>query len=356
MRKQLAFSLIIAITIGLVATQPASAAPVDEKFGYDVSWPQCGQILPSDGSFKIVGVNDGRPFYQNPCLTEQISWAATEAVQLYLNTANPGPELSSFWPTGQLEPKVCSEANPDTSDCAYNYGYNYAAKAMEMATSSFQALGSTLNLEETWIWLDVEEENTWRLEYPSLNVASIKGAVYYLEKVAGAQKIGFYSVNSHWKTITGNTKIFSDYPSWLATASNAALSIERCMDKVGFTGGKLLLTQYIDPDLNLDVNVNCLDAPKLATVFSGLRPKEASSTKQLTFRAKLVAETGNPVTDKKVTFRFRGKNYQAKTNPNGVAKINLTAPKVKREYTLSVTFAGAKYYDSAKVVSKVRVN
>lgn len=348
MFRRLALALVIALITSISAIQPASAAPIDSKFGYDISWPQCGQVLPSDGAFRIIGINDGRPYYQNPCLVEQLGWAGVESAQLYLNTANPGPELSSFWPLDQQEPKVCNSADSDSTDCAFNYGFNYAKQALDMASLAYLQLGAELDVANTWIWLDVEEENTWRSD-PTLNVASLRGAVHFLEKVAGAMKIGFYSVDSHWNSITGGTSAFSAYPSWLATASNPALSIEKCAERIGFTGGRLRLTQYIDPDLNLDVNVNCLDAPRLVTSFKGIRPELVKRSTAITLRAKLVSETGNPVLNKKVTFRYRGANYVTRTNSNGVARVSVKAPSRKGMYEFRVSFAGATYF--AKVTS-----
>ena len=63
----------IAGMVGLVVV-PAFAA-VASGHGYDVSWPQCGRALPSDGDFRIVGVNGGRPYTDNDCLAEQYGWA-----------------------------------------------------------------------------------------------------------------------------------------------------------------------------------------------------------------------------------------------------------------------------------------
>src|SRR5918995_6068558 len=85
--------------------------------GYDISYPQCGGAYPANPAFGIVGLNRGRVFSVNPCLESQITWGGGTSTELYANTGNPGPELSSFWPTGQTTPKVCDEANPDTANC-----------------------------------------------------------------------------------------------------------------------------------------------------------------------------------------------------------------------------------------------
>ena len=94
--------------------------------GYDISYPQCGGAFPSNPAFGIVGVNGGKVFSVNPCLASQIAWAGGATGQLYANTGNPGPALSSFWPSGQTSPRSCDPANLDTADCAYDYGFNAA--------------------------------------------------------------------------------------------------------------------------------------------------------------------------------------------------------------------------------------
>ena len=63
--------------------------------GYDISYPQCGSAYPANPLFGIVGVNDGIVFSVNPCLASQIAWAGSASGQLYANTGNPGPALSS---------------------------------------------------------------------------------------------------------------------------------------------------------------------------------------------------------------------------------------------------------------------
>ncbi|HET8777312.1 MAG TPA: hypothetical protein VFN76_06590, partial [Candidatus Limnocylindria bacterium] len=88
-----------------VVTPAPSVAPAVDLPGIDVSWPQCGAELPAEFGFAIVGVNGGRVYAPNPCLganaaASQLEWAGANA-DLYINTANPGPDISGFWPHGQ---------------------------------------------------------------------------------------------------------------------------------------------------------------------------------------------------------------------------------------------------------------
>ena len=111
--------------------------------GYDISYPQCGGPFPASPAFGIVGVNGGRVFSPNPCLgtgavMAELAWAGGTSVQLYANTGNPGPALSTHWPTGQTSPRACNTATSpgaDTADCAYDYGWNGAADSYQAAVA-----------------------------------------------------------------------------------------------------------------------------------------------------------------------------------------------------------------------------
>src|SRR4051812_48103872 len=77
---------------------PAKLAKA-QAIGYDISYPQCGKPFPANPAFGIVGVNRGIVFSPNPCLgtgagASQLAWAGKRA-ELYANTGNPGPHLSS---------------------------------------------------------------------------------------------------------------------------------------------------------------------------------------------------------------------------------------------------------------------
>ena len=50
---------LAAFGIGVVLAPAAEAKTAKTTPGYDVSYPQCGQALPSSPAFGIVGVNNG---------------------------------------------------------------------------------------------------------------------------------------------------------------------------------------------------------------------------------------------------------------------------------------------------------
>lgn len=237
------------------AKGPISKAPSP---GYDISYPQCGGPYPRDPAFGIVGVNRGIVFSANPCLgtgsdPSQLFWAGQNA-QLYANTGNPGPELSSHWPIGQTSPRSCTAADPDTADCAYDYGWNAAADSYATAVRAYISLGwaqagaSRTPVANAW-WLDVETANSWR-EDATLNVAALQGAVDYLRSVDVAS-VGFYSTPSMWAEITGDTSSFGAYHTWVAGARTLQDARSRCTG-VGFTRGGVELTQYLSKGFDAD--------------------------------------------------------------------------------------------------------
>ena len=232
------------------AAKPAAGA---RTRGYDISYPQCGHPYPVNPAFAIVGVNGGRVFSVNPCLADQLRWGGDAKAEVYINTGNPGPALSSFWPKGQASPRFCDPNNADTADCAYDYGWNAAKHSYETVESAYAARGIGANPNATAWWLDVETSNSWR-DNTGLNIAALQGEVAYLQS-RGVTRIGFYSTTAQWGTITGGTKVFAPAPSWGAGAPSEKAAKQHCISTPGFTGGRLAMVQYIYQ--GFDANVRC---------------------------------------------------------------------------------------------------
>ena len=138
--------------------------------GYDISYPQCGLPFPGPPNlpppaFAILGVNNGQPFSPNPCLgasgvPSQLTWAGP-ASGPSVNTANPGPAVSTRWPRGQVVPRECdtpTRPGDDTADCAYDYGWNATADAFSGAARAYAGVGFSPTAVP-W-WLDVETANS----------------------------------------------------------------------------------------------------------------------------------------------------------------------------------------------------
>jgi hypothetical protein len=242
------------------APPAATPAPTPQPaLGFDVSWPQCNDEHPESIGFAIVGVDGGRVYKANPCLAEQLEWAG-EGGDLYINTANPGPRHSQFWPSGTDEPRPCdTDERPgaETTSCAYVYGWNAAADSYRRALEAYVSLGwlddddDRLPEDITW-WLDVETANSWMRDR-ELNVASLHGAVDYLAST-GAEDIGFYSTPLLWWRVTAGTDDFADHPAWHAGGHSQEEAAERC-EHDAFTGGSLRLVQWIEE--GIDRNLRC---------------------------------------------------------------------------------------------------
>jgi hypothetical protein len=239
-----------------VATPPPTRQDAADTLGYDVSWPQCNDALPESFGFAIVGVNRGRTFSQNDCFAAQLRWAGADA-DFYLNTANPGPDQSSFWPSGESQPRDCDARDDDTHACAFVYGWDAAADGYATVLDAFVALGwadagaDRVPGDATW-WLDVETANSWRRDR-SLNVSALQGAVAFLES-RGVAEVGFYSTPLLWWRVTSGTDAFDGYPAWHAGARNLDDAKERCTHP-SFTGGELRMVQWIEK--GIDRNLRC---------------------------------------------------------------------------------------------------
>ena len=238
--------------------RPAPTPPptAEDAVGIDASWPQCNDELPDSFGFAIVGVNHGRTYSENDCLAGQLEWAGEDA-DLYLNTGNPGPDHSRFWPAGQSDPVDCERDDDDTHECSYVYGWNAAADGYARVLAAHVSLGwadaddDRVAGDATW-WLDVETANSWRNDR-SLNVAALHGAVDFLESM-DVGEVGFYSTPLLWWRVTFAPDDFADYPAWHAGGLTRAGAEARC-DGEGFTGGELRMVQWVED--GLDRNIRC---------------------------------------------------------------------------------------------------
>lgn len=225
---------LLPLTAALVLT-PATAALAAPRApagtGFDVSYPQCGEEMPTRATFAVVGVSDGRPYGDNPCLAEEYRWArsARRAPAFYMNTANPGVASTRLDWYGQAGPLACSPG--DEGACAYDYGYNAARRAFDYAQTQTGAAGT-----RDW-WLDVETSNSWSGDH-GLNLAALQGSIDVLQ--SEGVSVGVYSSAWQWGQITGGAAL--PLASWVAGAADAAHAEGLCGSS--FTGGPVRLVQY----------------------------------------------------------------------------------------------------------------
>ena len=272
--SQLAWPLGAALVAAVLAAAgllafatPASADPPSNEGGHrilgnDISWPQCNKELPQGQAFGIVGVNNGLANTTNPCLEEQLEWAAASPglaiqppVSLYVNTANPGP-AGSWWPVSDEYPIGWTVSNPYGpcregdygKACAYMYGY---AKAYDNAY-----VRGIRNPGSYFWWLDVETENSWS-DDKDANRAALEGMVDFFHSI-NVDGVGIYSTGLQWGRIVGtvsNSSNLYSLPSWLAGSRNALRAAGDC-SKVPLTGGgEVTLTQFVAG--SFDYNYPC---------------------------------------------------------------------------------------------------
>lgn len=307
---------VLTVTLGLMTLVglpafPASAGYPAGDVGHDVSYPQCtspgASTTTVDGlgaSFGVVGLTGGRPFGSNSCAAAEYSWAAglPDAPALYMNTANPAPTSSFYWPaSGARDPALCTDATSTTDPgCAYDYGWHAAADALSTRAA---AIPNAATL--TW-WLDVETANSWNGNGAS-NAADLQGTVDYLRS-HGVPHVGLYSTSSQWSTITGGltTSTYASYaqtwapeftaqyplinePTWIAGAGNAASASAACTTT--FTGGPTWLAQYADGS-GYDADLAC-GAPTSSSFSLGLSPTKGSVKRSGTVSSTVsVSESG----------------------------------------------------------------
>jgi hypothetical protein len=279
MSSRLGLGVVVVLILG-TATSGAAAvrASSETRFpagavGTDVSYPQCDPNVPENtltlptGQFGIVGLTQGLPWVENDCAGTE--WAAASdlpAVALYMNTANPAPTSTFYWPeTGARDPSLCRNAKSVADPgCAYDYGWHAAQDAFTTITTD-QGISDPSSM--MW-WLDVEADNTWN-GTPTANAADLQGMVDYLRK-QHVPSVGIYTSKTAWTSVTGGydkanaatyakawrSELTASYPMtaspiWklgIGTKSSAT----RACKAISPTGAATWLAQYagkIDHDL-----------------------------------------------------------------------------------------------------------
>jgi hypothetical protein len=256
---------VAALSLGVPA---AAADPGDPRaVGYDVSHPQCGVELPDGPAFAVVGVNGGLATRPNPCLAEQLAWAATETtgevaaqprLQLHVNTANPGQvrDQVTTWPARGRTPYGRCEGD-NSRACSWQYGWERAAVTVEeFFVPAAEAAGVDPDPgHHTW-WLEVGTANTWQTGSAparARNRATLEGMAARL--AATGAEVGLSSTRHQWRRITGVVPAASplhDLDSWLPGATSPRGARAACLREPLVDGGEVVLTQYVVDGLGHD--------------------------------------------------------------------------------------------------------
>ena len=224
---------------------------LDGKFGWDISYPQCGGPKPGgEFQYAIIGVNGGRAFKYNKCLAEQWQWArANGAAGIYVNVHFPrSAEELAHGASSDRQPNCA----PGALSCvAYNFGLNGLRDSLRYAASQ--------GVDAPFVWLDVEQLNYWYPQ-PEFNAVVLRGAVDAANE-AGIG-VGVYSTPYQYGKITGNEQL--NIPVWSAGADGLGNVAKYCAER-GFGGHPATLIQLLPGQY--DPNVACPGAGPMSRYF-----------------------------------------------------------------------------------------
>lgn len=241
----------------LAAAPAASSRPLP---GQDISWPQCpkgmgrgkGAPIPvltryvSGTRFTVIGVNQGKPFYANPCLKSLVAYARRthQYAAAYTLPAPPvGTQLSTYGQRGPYR-------GDDTATKMRNFGYAQAAWTVtNMHSQGFYP---------RFIWLDVEplklrHWNTTTATARMNNRAVIQGMRSAFAR-AGISS-GFYTTDRFWLSIVGRWR--TSVPVWAAYSVSSQSAARRHCSTRQASGGPVAMVQYYHFNPLLDVDVTC---------------------------------------------------------------------------------------------------
>jgi hypothetical protein len=130
-------------------------------------------------------------------------------------------------------------------------------------------------------------------------------------------------------------------------------------------------TTTVKTDENGMAKIKITDVPKkyvMTTTFNGKSYKNTVTVKQVLKSSKVTVKktakkfilkaklkiNGKLVKGKKITFKFKGKTYKAKTNKKGIAKVTIKKNVIKnlkkgKKYTVKVTYLKDTIKSSVKV-------
>lgn len=226
--------------------------------GSDISWPNCpvgmgvpgrrtlGLPLPAASArFVIIGITNGRAFTRNPCLAMHRQMAVKRGLRTAAYTMLSYPNSAERSRYGKSGPYGDGYLN-----LIANVGYAQTAYAI----AGMRAAG----LPAPFLWVDVEPraERGWSKKVQR-NRALISGA-FRAARERGLN-VGIYTYAGAWTQITGNWQLSA--PLWAPGHSHASTYARRMSatrascTRVGFTGGPLILTQWVWR--NRDYNVTC---------------------------------------------------------------------------------------------------
>ncbi len=209
----------------ILAPRPASAeGPIQPgSFGYDISFPQCPSRVPAGNfGFAIIGVNNGRPLTQNPCMPAQLAWARQGSADpsVYVNSASP--------PSGYSNARCAAS---DAACLAFEYGKQTATYSMAYVNQHAASVSR--------YWLDVETQNTWSSNTQA-NAAMLRGMIEAF--TAAGKSVGIYSNSYQFRLIAGNFSPGLD--NWIPRPEATRETVANfCRTTPSFGGGRIVMIQ-----------------------------------------------------------------------------------------------------------------
>ncbi len=233
------------ITAGL--SGEASAAT---EYGNDVSWPQCsvaqggyGLPMPPDtAQFVVIGLTKGLPFTANPCLAEQVAWAADRSVPAQAYTMAAYPTAAQLATYGAAGPWAATTRWGRLANAGY-----------AEATYTLAQLGPA-RFAPRMVWVDVEPRSAqpWPVGTRAReadNRAVITGLVRRLDEAGYAY--GFYSNTSGWQTIPGSWWT-PGTPAWVTAGPRTSADAAAMCVRPSFSSGPAHLAQWWDSTRDYD--------------------------------------------------------------------------------------------------------
>lgn len=231
----------------LPIARPALASPAPSEAGpavrgADISWPQCPKGmgikgreslgLPMPGSkaqFVVIGLTNGPGFTRNPCLADQVAWAASRRLPVAAYS------VVSYPTAGQLGRYAHSGPYSGTTRRSQLRNVGYAQARANVAGLR------AVHLRVPHVWVDVEVY-PFRPWTPNLrrNAAVVRGA---LEAYGDAGlTTGLYSTPLQFASIVGRP--MWRLPEWhTAGPRGRATAMARCTER-SFNGGRVVLAQW----------------------------------------------------------------------------------------------------------------
>ena len=238
----------IALALGVVTAPTAQAVTL---IGNDVSWPQCSTTnfgLPSSTQFVIIGLTNGLPFTENPCLAAQVQWAQSRSKPTHAYAMAAFPTLAQLTTYAAQGPWSSSTRAGQLS----NVGYAEA----QYAVASLNRIG----YRPPVVWIDVEPRP--RQPWPTSTATQRRENRYVIEGLMRGLRdrgyaYGLYSFLSGWQEITDSWRV-PGVPVWAAsgTLDYPDEARDKCTQP-SFSGGRVYLSQWLNDARTLDYNLTC---------------------------------------------------------------------------------------------------